>query len=45
MDFREARSVAAVGGTIAFLHRSPDSAVILVDWDAKARQLSNWRVV
>lgn len=44
MDFTPSRSVAAVSGSIAFSHSSPDSAVVLVDWTAAARQLSNWRV-
>lgn len=45
MDFTGAQSVAAVGGAIASSHSSPDSAIILVDWELPARQLSNWRVV
>jgi predicted amidohydrolase len=45
MDFTGSQSVAAVGGAIAFAHSSPDSAVILVEWDRKARHLANWRVV
>lgn len=45
LDFRESRSVAAVGGTITSSHRSPDSAIVLLDWVPQARQVSNWRVV
>lgn len=45
MDFRGAQSVAAVGGRIVSSHSSPGSAVILVDWNAQTRQLSNWRVI
>jgi 5-aminopentanamidase len=44
MDFRDSRSVAAVGGRVASSHSSPDSAIVLVDWTATAHQLSNWRV-
>jgi predicted amidohydrolase len=44
MDFRGSRSVAAVGGTIASSHSSPDSAIVLLDWTPQARQVSNWRV-
>jgi predicted amidohydrolase len=45
LDFREAQSVAAVGGTIASFHRSPDSAIVLLDWNSRTHQVSNWRVV
>jgi predicted amidohydrolase len=45
MDFTEAQSVAAVGGTIASSHSSPDSAIVLLDWMPQARQVSNWRVI
>ena len=45
MDFTRSQSVAAVGGKIAFAHSSPDSAVILVEWNRAVRRLSNWRVV
>lgn len=45
MDFTGAQSVVAVGGTIAWSHQSPDSAIILLDWMARARRVSNWRVV
>lgn len=45
MDFRRAQSVAAIGGRIVSSHSSPESAVILVDWNAQTRQLSNWRVI
>jgi 5-aminopentanamidase len=44
LDFREARSVAAVGGIQVCGHSSSDSAVLLVDWDPRARMLANWRV-
>lgn len=45
MDFRQSQSVAAVGGTITSSHSSPDSAIILLDWMPKARQVTNWRVI
>lgn len=45
MDFRGSQSVAAIGGAIAFAHGSPDSAIILVEWDGNARRLANWRVI
>ncbi len=45
MDFTGSRSVAAINGTIAFTHSSPDSATILVEWNRTARSLANWRVV
>ncbi len=45
LDFRESQSVAAVDGTIASSHRSPESAIVLLDWAPQARQISNWRVV
>lgn len=45
MDFRESRSVAAVGGTVASSHSSEDSAIVLLDWTPQARQVSNWRVI
>ena len=45
LDFKEARSLAAVGGTIASSHASPDSAIVLLDWTPGTRQVSNWRVV
>lgn len=45
MDFTGSRSVAAINGTIAFAHSSPDSAIILVEWNRNARRLANWRVV
>lgn len=44
LDFRSARSVAAVGGSLMASHCSPGSAIVLVDWDPTARQLTNWRV-
>jgi predicted amidohydrolase len=45
MDFRGSSSIAAVGGTIASSHCSPDSAIVLLDWTPRTRQISNWRVV
>jgi predicted amidohydrolase len=45
LDFEAARSVAAVDGAIAFSHASPEPSIVLVDWTADTRQLSNWRVV
>jgi predicted amidohydrolase len=44
MDFTGARSIVAARGEIVFSHSSPGPAVVLVDWDARARRLSNWRV-
>ncbi len=44
LDFREAQSVAAVGGSLVASHGSPESAIVLVDWNPSARQLTNWRV-
>ncbi|CAN5876260.1 hypothetical protein BH11PSE3_BH11PSE3_27170 [soil metagenome] len=44
LDFTAAQSVAAVDGTVQSSHATSDSAVVLVEWDAGARQLSNWRV-
>ena len=38
-------SAAAIDGAVMFSHASPDSAVILVDWDPPSRRLANWRVV
>ena len=45
LDFSGALSVAAIGGRIEWSFSSPEPAVILVDWNAQERQLSNWRVV
>jgi predicted amidohydrolase len=45
LDFEAARSVAAVDGTIAFSHASPEPRIALVDWTPDTRRLSNWRVV
>jgi predicted amidohydrolase len=45
LDFEAARSVAAVDGTIAFSHASPEPRIALVDWTTDTRRLSNWRVV
>jgi predicted amidohydrolase len=45
LDFSGARSVAAVDGTIAFGHASPEDSLVLVDWTATARALANWRTV
>jgi 5-aminopentanamidase len=44
LDFRGARSVAAVGGSLVASHSSPGSAVVLVDWNSSAREVTNWRV-
>ena len=44
LDFNDARSIAAVDGTITFFHASPDPHVALVDWSPKTRRLANWRV-
>lgn len=44
LDFAPARTVAAVGGTIAFSHCSPQPAMVLVDWTPARRELDNWRV-
>ena len=45
LDFGAARSVAAVGGSIAHAHASEAPAIILVDWQREARALGNWRVI
>lgn len=45
LDFDAARSVAAVDGRIVFSHASPEPGIVLVDWTADTRSLSNWRVV
>ena len=45
LDFRDSQSVAAVSGKIASSHRSPDSAIVLLDWNPRTRNVSNWRVV
>jgi predicted amidohydrolase len=44
LDFEAARSVAAVDGTIAFSHASPEPRIALVDWTAATRRLTTWRV-
>jgi len=43
LDFSGARSVAAVDGVIAFAHADPENSIVLVDWTATTRALSNWR--
>lgn len=45
MDFSGSQSVAAVAGRIEWSFCSSGPAIILVDWHAQGRQLSNWRVV
>ena len=45
LDFSGARSVAAVDGTIAFAHAAPEDSIVLVDWTAATRALTNWRTV
>jgi len=45
MDFTGSQSVAAVGGAIASSHRSPDSAIILLEWAPLTRQIADWRVI
>lgn len=45
LAFDAAQSVAAVDGTIAFAHASPDPGIALVEWTAGTRRLTNWRVV
>ena len=46
MDFKALRDRSPRStATIASSHNSPDSAIVLVDWNPQARQLSNWRVV
>jgi hypothetical protein len=44
LDFDAAQSVAAIDGRIAFSHASPLPAIVLVDWTAATRHLTNWRV-
>ncbi|KAF0097998.1 MAG: putative carbon-nitrogen hydrolase [Rhodospirillaceae bacterium] len=44
LDFEAARSVTAVDGRIAFSHASPEPGIVLVDWTADTRRLSNWRL-
>ena len=44
LDFEAARSVAAVDGTLAFSHASPEPRIALVDWTPDTRRLTNWRV-
>ncbi len=45
LDFTGARSVAAAGGSLTFAHASAEAALVLVDWERRSRQLSNWRPV
>lgn len=45
LDFTGARSVAAIDGTIAFAHADPGDGIVLVDWTANTRALTNWRAV
>src|SRR5262249_23269882 len=45
LDFRAARSVAAISGSLVHWHQSASGALVLVDWHAAARKLDNWRVV
>ena len=45
LDFSGARSIAAVDGAIVQSHESSGSAIVLVDWNAQAGDLKNWRVV
>ena len=45
LDFTESQSVAAVGGAIVSSHRSPDSAIILLEWAPQTRQIADWRVI
>ncbi|MFZ5783619.1 MAG: carbon-nitrogen hydrolase family protein [Pseudomonadota bacterium] len=44
LDFREARSVAAVDGLQRHHHSAPDAAIVLVDWEPGTRTLANWRI-
>jgi predicted amidohydrolase len=44
LDFSGARSIAAVDGAIVQSHESSGSAIVLVDWNAQAGELKNWRV-
>lgn len=45
LDFSAARSVAAVDGALASAHASPRDSIVLVDWTAPNRALTNWRTV
>jgi predicted amidohydrolase len=45
LDFSAARSIAAVDGAVVHSHESPEPAIVLVDWNAQAGELENWRVV
>jgi predicted amidohydrolase len=45
MDFNAAQSIVAADGSILHSHASASPAFILVDWDAAAHALTNWRVV
>lgn len=42
LDFTGARSVAAVGGSIAQAHASPAPAVVLADWSPSAGTVTEW---
>jgi len=44
LDFNAAQSIAAVEGTIAFSHASPEPRIVLVDWTANTHRLTNWRI-
>lgn len=45
IDFREARSVAAIDGAETYAHASPEAATVLVDWTPTTHSLDNWRVM
>jgi len=45
LDFSGARSIAAVDRAIVHSHESTEPAIVLVDWNAQAGELTNWRVV
>jgi predicted amidohydrolase len=45
LDFRAARSVVAVAGSVISSYASPVPAIILVDWIAEKHGLANWRAV
>ncbi len=45
LDFSGAQSVASVDGAIVHAHQSAGPAIVLVDWNAQAGELKNWRVV
>lgn len=44
LDFTAAQSVVVVDGTIAAAYSAPESGVILLDWTAQSRDVTNWRV-